>query len=153
MWIVTNNAYFSILLSILHFPWGSVADPWHNFFCLLVFEAAFTSLFKDKSQKESQNSRNQGFSCYFCMIIEGSGSEPRAGSGSIPLTSGSGSGRPKNMWNRIRNTAVRSRTVQKNSKNRQKIMWVRLFLGLACCNANYVIETKLSLCMTGNTIF
>jgi hypothetical protein len=46
---------------------------------------------KIKSQKESQNRRNQGFSYYFCMIIEGSGS------GSIPLTSGSGSGsgRPK----------------------------------------------------------
>ncbi len=51
---------------------------------------------KIKSQKESQNSRNQGFSSYFCMMIEGSGS------GSIPLTSGSGSGRPKNMWIRIR---------------------------------------------------
>jgi hypothetical protein len=36
-------------------------------------------------------------------MIEGSGS--RAGSGSIPLTSGSGSGRPKNMWIRIQNTA------------------------------------------------
>ena len=51
---------------------------------------------KIKSQKESKNSRNQGFSYYFCMMIEGSGS------GSIPLTSGSGSGRPKNMWIRIR---------------------------------------------------
>ncbi len=58
---------------------------------------------KIKSQKESQNISNQGFSYYFCMMIEGSGS------GSIPLTSGSGSGsgswRPKNMWirwNRIR---------------------------------------------------
>jgi hypothetical protein len=51
---------------------------------------------KIKSQKESQNSRNQGFSYYFCMMIEGSGS--------IPLASGSGSGswRPKNMWIRIR---------------------------------------------------
>jgi hypothetical protein len=38
---------------------------------------------KIKSQKESQNSRNQGYSYYFCMMIEGSGS---------------GSGRPKNMW-------------------------------------------------------
>jgi hypothetical protein len=28
------------------------------------------------------------------------------GSGSIPLTSGSGSGRPKNMWIRIRNTGL-----------------------------------------------
>ncbi len=42
-----------------------------------------------KSQKESQNSRNQGFSYYFCMMIEGSGS------GSIPLTNGSGPGGPK----------------------------------------------------------
>ncbi len=54
---------------------------------------------KIKSQKESQNSRNQGFSYYFCMMIEGSGS--------IPLTNGSR--RPKNMWIliriRIRNTA------------------------------------------------
>ncbi len=58
---------------------------------------------KIKSQKESQNSRNQGFSYYFCMMIEGSGS--------IPLTSGSrsGSGRPQNMWIwgiRIRNTVI-----------------------------------------------
>ncbi len=55
---------------------------------------------KIKCQKESQKSRNQSFSYYFCMMIEGSGS------GSIPLTSGSGSGssRPKNMWIRIRNT-------------------------------------------------
>ncbi len=56
---------------------------------------------KIKSQKESQNRRNQGFSYYICMMIEGSGS--------IPLTSGSGSGRPKNMWIpwiriRLRNT-------------------------------------------------
>jgi hypothetical protein len=57
---------------------------------------------KIKSQKESQNRRNQGFSYYFCMMIDGSG----AGAGSIPLTSGSGSGsrRPKNIWIRIRNT-------------------------------------------------
>ncbi len=53
---------------------------------------------KIKSQKESQKStgRNQGFSYYFCMMIEGSGSGSRFGS--IPLTNGSGSGRPKNMW-------------------------------------------------------
>ncbi len=64
---------------------------------------------KIKSQKESQNSRNLGFSYYFCMMIEGSRS------GSIPLTNGSGgSRRPKNMWSRwirirfrIRNTACR----------------------------------------------
>ncbi len=42
---------------------------------------------------------NQGFSYYFFMMIKGSGS--------IPLTIGSRSGRPKNMWIRwirIRNT-------------------------------------------------
>ena len=57
---------------------------------------------KIKSQKGSQNSRNQGFSYYYCMMIE------KSGSGSIPLTSGSGSGRPKNMWIRIHNTALKS---------------------------------------------
>jgi hypothetical protein len=82
----------------------------HNFFCLLLFEATFTSFFKDKKSKESQNSRNQGFSYHFCMMKEGSGSGSTSGSGSrsIPRTSGSGSGRPKNMWIRwirIRNTA------------------------------------------------
>jgi hypothetical protein len=53
------------------------------FFCLLLFEGTCTFFQKwevKKSHKESQNSRNQGFSYYFCMIIEGSGS-----------------GRPKNM--------------------------------------------------------
>ncbi len=49
--------------------------------------------------KKSQNSRNQCFSYYFCLTIEGSGS--------VSLTNGSGSGRPKNIWIlriRIRNT-------------------------------------------------
>jgi hypothetical protein len=75
----------------------------------LIFNTIFSAYYffkvnlhhfsKIKSQKESQNSRNQGFCYYFCMMIEGSGS--------IPLTNGSGSGRPKNMWIRwirIRNT-------------------------------------------------
>jgi len=35
------------------------------FFSLLLFEGTFTSFFKIKSQKESQNSRNQGCSYYF----------------------------------------------------------------------------------------
>jgi hypothetical protein len=79
----------------------------------LIFNTVFSAYYflkvhlhhfsKIKIQKESQNRRNKGFSYYFCMIIEGSGS--RAGSGSIPLTNGYGSGRPKNMW--IRNTASR----------------------------------------------
>ncbi len=75
----------------------------------VLFEATFTSVLKIKSQKESQNRRNQEFSYYFCMMIEGSGSRAGSGSGSIPPTSGSGSGRPKNMWIRIRilNTALK----------------------------------------------
>jgi hypothetical protein len=76
----------------------------------LIFNTIFSAYYslklhlhhfsKIKSQKVSQNSRNQGFCYYFCMMIEGSGSGSRAGSGSgsIPLTSGSGSGRPKNTW-------------------------------------------------------
>jgi hypothetical protein len=34
-----------------------------KFSCILLFEGTFTSFFKDKSQKEVTNSRNQGFSC------------------------------------------------------------------------------------------
>ncbi len=81
----------------------------------LIFNTTFSACYflkvhihyfsKIKSQKVSQNSRTQYFSYYFCMI-EGSGY------GSKPLTSGSGSGRPKNTrirWIliriRIRNTA------------------------------------------------
>ncbi len=69
------------------------------FFCLLLFEGTFTSFLsfsKINSKKETQNSRNQDFS--FCMLKEGS----RSGSGSIPLTNGSGSRRPRNLWIRIR---------------------------------------------------
>ncbi len=43
--------------------------------CLLLFEDTFTSFFKDKKIiKKSQNSRIQGFSYHFCLVIEGSGS-------------------------------------------------------------------------------
>jgi hypothetical protein len=68
----------------------------YNFFCLILFEGTFTSFSKIKSQEKTQSSKNQGFSYYFCLVIEGSGT----GSGSIHLTNGSGSGsrRPKNMW-------------------------------------------------------
>jgi len=72
----------------------------HNFSAYYFLKVYLHHFSKIKSQTESQNSRNQGFSYYFCMMIEGSGS--------ITLTSGSGSGRPKNMWIRwirIRNTA------------------------------------------------
>ncbi len=54
---------------------------------------------KLKSHKKSQNSRSQGFSFYFRLMIEGSGSVPR--------TNESKSGKPKNIRNlriRIHNT-------------------------------------------------
>ncbi len=72
-----------------------------NFSAYYFLKVHFHHFSKIKSQKESQNSRNQCYSYYFCLMIEGSGS------GSILLTSGSGSGSPKNMWIRwirIRNT-------------------------------------------------
>ncbi len=64
-----------------------------------LFECPFTSFFK----KKAQNSRNQGFSYYFCLVIEW------AGSGSISLTNGAGSGsrRPKNI--RIRRIRIRKK--------------------------------------------
>ncbi len=76
---------------------------------------------KIKSQKESQNSRNQGFSYYFCMMIEGSGS------GSIPVTSGSGfgSGRPKNMWIRWIRIRIRN-TGRKAHERRKSTYWLLL---------------------------
>ncbi len=88
-------------------------DPSKKLICNTILSACYFLkvhlhyFLKIKSQKESQNSRIQDFSYYLCMMIEGSGS--RAGSGSIPLTSGSvsGSGRTKNTWIRwirIRNT-------------------------------------------------
>jgi hypothetical protein len=38
-----------------------------KFFCLLLFEGTFTSFFKVKIIKKSQNSRNQGFSYYLLL--------------------------------------------------------------------------------------
>jgi hypothetical protein len=48
-------------------------------------------------------------------MIEGSGS------GSIPLTNGSGSRRPKKMWVRIRNTAMRKCRVHSWNTTRKNI--------------------------------
>ncbi len=51
-------------------------------FCSLLFEGAFTHFSKIKVLKKSQNSRNQLFSYYFCLIRIGI---------QISLTNGSGS--------------------------------------------------------------
>jgi hypothetical protein len=61
-------------------------------FCILLFKGTFISFLKTKSKKEVKNSRNKGFSYYFCLLIEGCGSKP------LTNRSGSGSRRSKNMW-------------------------------------------------------
>ncbi len=103
----------------------------------LIFNTTFSAYYflmvhlhhlsKIKSQKESQNRRNQGFSYYFCMMIEGSGA--------IPLTSGSGSGsrRPKNMWIRIRNT-------DQNFTKKQKL--AKRFFPLNINDVNFLLFLK-----------
>ncbi len=77
-----------LLFSLLTFKTPTKNEFKNKKFCSLHFEGTFTSFFKDKKPKKSQNSRNQGFFYFFCLMIEGSGS------GSIHLTNGSWSGRP-----------------------------------------------------------
>jgi hypothetical protein len=66
----------------------------------------------------AQNSRIQGFSYYFCLMIKGSGSR------SIPLTNGSGSGswRPQNIriWIRIRIRKTDAKSKEVYDTNRRK---------------------------------
>ncbi len=79
----------------------------NKFSCILLFEGTFTLFFNDKKSKRSHKTVwIKVFLLYINLMIEGSGSSAR--SGSIPLTNGSGSRRPKNMWRwiRIRNTDI-----------------------------------------------
>ncbi len=75
---------------------------------------------KTKSQKDSQNSRNQGFSYYFCMMIEDTDPEPDPYLWLMdpdpggPKTCGS-------VWIRIRNTA-------KNLQKRTSYSWQKYYL-------------------------
>ncbi len=76
--------------------WHSRCRQKTNFkkvFLHITFWRYFYIIFRSEVKKKSQNSRNQGFSSYLCLMIEGSEAE----SGSIPMTnrSGSGSRRPK----------------------------------------------------------
>ncbi len=82
----------------------------YNVFCLLRFEGTFTSFFKDKKSKGVTNYKQSRFFLLFLHDDRRIRSRIRSPSGSIHLTSGSGSRswRPKNMWIwwiRIRNTA------------------------------------------------
>ncbi len=87
----------------------------NNFFCLLLFEAKFTSFFKDKKSKRVTK-------YYFSMMIEGSR-------------------RPKNIWIRwirmiririrIRNTALRMSLRLRFTFPRPATMLVRLSMAMA----------------------
>jgi hypothetical protein len=62
-----------------------------KFFCVLPFEGKFYIILQSQNViKKSQNSRNQGFSYYFCFLIEGSGSVQIMIDQGGPKTSGSG---------------------------------------------------------------
>jgi hypothetical protein len=80
-----------------------------KFFCLLLFDGTITLFFNDKNSDRSHKTIGSKISYYFCLLISGSG----AGAGSIPLTNGSGSRRPKNTWIRfrIRNTGREDKKV------------------------------------------
>ncbi len=58
---------------------------------------------------EVKNSRNQGFSYFVCLMMDGSGSRVRTGSIYLTRGSGSGSRRPKNIW--IRWIRIRIRNI------------------------------------------
>ena len=86
-----------------HWPWRRQQKTYFQTnFLLITFRRYIYIIFQRyKVKKKLQNSGNQGFSYYFCLMIEGSGS--------IPLTNGSGSGarRPENI--RIRRFRIRIR--------------------------------------------
>jgi hypothetical protein len=67
-----------------------------KFFCIVIFEGTFKSFFKDKKAKRSHKTVE-------ILLFLLNDRRIRSGAGSIALTNGSGSGRPKNTW--IRNTA------------------------------------------------
>jgi hypothetical protein len=77
---------------------SDLQDDNSNFCCFLYFlrftfwSYIYINCQRLKVIKKSQNSGNRGFSYYFCLIIEGSGARTN------------GSGRPKNIRIRIRNT-------------------------------------------------
>jgi hypothetical protein len=67
---------------------------WIKFFAYCFLKVHLHHSSQIKAIKKSQNSRNQRLSYYFCLMMEG------FGSGSLPLTNGSG--RPKNLQIRMR---------------------------------------------------
>ncbi len=89
---------------------------------LHIFWSYSYIFFRDKM---SQNGRNQGFFKYFYLMIEGSGSVPR--------TNRSGSGRPKNI--RIQIPTINILSTIKNYKTKsdyrtKQNYWIKVIIGL-----------------------
>ena len=84
-----NNGSGSRFGSCYFHHWSSIRQQQtkfkKKFYIYIIFQ-------RQNVKKKSQNSRNQAFSCYFCLMMT--------------LTNESGSRRPKNMWIRIRNGNV-----------------------------------------------
>jgi hypothetical protein len=75
--LIFNTIEFFLLITLSYFYLSS--------YIYIIFQ-------RQKVKKSHKNGRNQGFSYYFCMMIEGSGS-----------------GRPKNMWIRWIRIRIRIR--------------------------------------------
>ncbi len=98
-WSVADPWHFGVLFSSLTFKMQAKNDFFNTIFSACYFlKVHLHNFLKIKSQKESLNSRNQGFSYYFCMMIEGSGSislwlvNPDPGGPKTCGSGGSGSG-------------------------------------------------------------
>ncbi len=72
-------------------------------FCIAFYETI--QCFGSCSEQKGAVSYSEGFSYYFCLMIEGSGA------GSVSVTNGSGSRRPKNIRIWIHNTEINKKSV------------------------------------------
>jgi hypothetical protein len=90
LWLLDPDTEPSIFITDLKDANKQLVKKISAYYFLKVLLVFYIIFLRQKVNKKSQNSRNQVFFYYFCLMIEGSGS------GSIPLTDGSR--RPKNMW-------------------------------------------------------
>ncbi len=87
-------------ISISDLQDGNEKFVFPNSFRFLLFDATYTSFFKYKKSLRSHETVGNKAFLLFCLIMEGSGSEPRT------TGSGSGSRRPENIRIRVRNTGL-----------------------------------------------
>jgi hypothetical protein len=114
LWLRSGYRIGILLLSSLTFKMPTKNNE-KNFSAFYFWKVHLHHFSKILSSKKSQNSRNQGFLTIFACCSKGSGS--------IPLTNGSGygSGRPKIMWIRIR---IRVRIQNTDYFQRHQVSWV-----------------------------